>query len=121
VVLAAAAAVFGGVGVVDPNEPGHYPVCLLLSSTGVYCPACGGLRSVHALVHGEPAAAVGANALAVAAVAVSAAVWLLWFARALRGRPLGLRPRPVHAWSAAVLVLAFTAVRNSPLGTGLAP
>ena len=44
-VLAAVAAAFAYVGTVDPNEPGHYPVCPLLRFTGLYCPGCGGLRS----------------------------------------------------------------------------
>ncbi|MGP4004791.1 DUF2752 domain-containing protein [Streptomyces sp. 8N706] len=119
--LAGAVAAFGYVGAVDPNEPGHYPACLLLRYTGIYCPGCGGLRSAHAVVHGDLATALSANALAVAVYAACAAVWAVWFARAVRGRPLGLRPRPVHWWSLAALVLLFTAVRNSPLGAGLVP
>ena len=52
-VLAAVAGAFAYVGTVDPNEPGHYPVCPLLRLTGVYCPGCGGLRSAYAFVHGD--------------------------------------------------------------------
>ncbi|MGW5120324.1 DUF2752 domain-containing protein, partial [Streptomyces noursei] len=40
--LAAVTAAFAWVGAVDPNEPGHYPVCPLLHLTGLLCPACGG-------------------------------------------------------------------------------
>lgn len=119
--LAAVAAAFGYVGAVDPNEPGHYPVCPVLHYTGIYCPGCGGLRSAHALVHGDLAAALGANALAVAGAAVAAALWALWFTAAVRGRPLVVNPRPVHVWSVAALALVFTAVRNTPLGAGLVP
>ncbi len=32
-------AAFAYVGTVDPNAPGHYPVCPLLHYTGLYCPA----------------------------------------------------------------------------------
>ena len=28
------------VAAVDPNTPGHYPVCPLLRLTGLYCPGC---------------------------------------------------------------------------------
>lgn len=121
-VLAAFAAAFAYVAAVDPNEPGHYPVCPLLHLTGVYCPACGGLRSTHDLAHGDLAAALGANALAVAAYAACAVLWAVWLARAARGRPTaGPRPRAVHWWALGGLLLAFTAVRNLPFGSGLAP
>ncbi|MFE0194013.1 DUF2752 domain-containing protein [Streptomyces sp. NPDC059008] len=120
--LAAVAAAFAVVGAVDPNEPGHYPVCPLLHLTGVYCPACGGLRSAHALAHGDPAAALGANALAVAGFAACAVFWAIWLGRAARGRRTpGPRPRAVHWWALGGLLLAFTVVRNLPFGSGLAP
>ncbi|MGP3921696.1 DUF2752 domain-containing protein [Streptomyces sp. 8N616] len=119
--LAGVVAAFCYVGAVDPNEPGHYPVCPLLHSTGLYCPGCGGLRSAHAVAHGDLATAIGANVLAVAAFAAFAAVWALWLVRTVRGRPLELRLRPAHGWSLAALALFFTVVRNSPLGAGLVP
>lgn len=120
--LAAALAAFAYVGAVDPNEPGHYPVCPLLHLTGLYCPACGGLRSAHAVAHGDLTAALGANALAVAGYAAAAVFWALWLGRAARGRPTaGPRPRPVHWAALAGLLLAFTLVRNLPFGGALAP
>ncbi|MEU5475204.1 DUF2752 domain-containing protein [Streptomyces lydicus] len=120
--LAATAAAFAYVGAVDPNRPGHYPVCPLLHLTGLYCPACGGLRSAHAVAHGDLTAALGANALAVAGYAACAVFWVLWLGRAARGRPTaGPRPRAVHWWALAALLLAFTVVRNLPFGSGLAP
>jgi hypothetical protein len=114
-------AAFCYVGAVDPNEPGHYPVCPLLHYTGVYCPGCGGLRSAHAIAHGDLITALGANALAVAVYAAFAAAWTIWLVRAVRGRPLELRLSPAHWWSLATLALLFTVVRNSPLGAGLVP
>ncbi|MFD0477703.1 DUF2752 domain-containing protein [Nonomuraea thailandensis] len=60
-VAAAAGAVFAVVGVIDPNEPGHYPTCPFLWATGLYCPGCGTLRTVHALAHLDPVAALGLN------------------------------------------------------------
>ncbi|MEV0369526.1 DUF2752 domain-containing protein [Streptomyces sp. NPDC050636] len=120
--LAAVTAAVGLVGAVDPNEPGHYPVCPLLHLTGIYCPACGGLRSTHALAHGDLGTALGANALAVAGYAAFAVFWLVWLGRSARGlRTAGPRPRAVHWWALAGLLLAFTAVRNLPFGTGLSP
>ncbi|WP_030808348.1 DUF2752 domain-containing protein [Streptomyces sp. NRRL S-337] len=120
--LTAALAAFGYVGAVDPNRPGHYPVCPLRHLTGVLCPACGGLRSAHALVHADLGAALAANALLVAACAAGAAFWAIWFGRAARGlRTAGPNPRAVHWWALGGLLLVFTAVRNLPFGSGLAP
>ncbi|CAM5248650.1 DUF2752 domain-containing protein [Streptomyces fumanus] len=120
-VLAAVAAAFAYVGAVDPNEPGHYPACPLLSLTGLYCPGCGGLRSAHAVVHGDLPAALQANALAVAAYLGFAALWAVWVVRAARGRPPRPGPGPVHLWSLGALLLVFTVVRNLPFGGWLHP
>ncbi|WP_189703086.1 DUF2752 domain-containing protein [Streptomyces anandii] len=120
-VLAAVAAAFAYVGMVDPNEPGHYPVCPLLRYAGIYCPGCGGLRSAHAFVHGDFAAALHDNALAVAGYLAFAVVWTVWAFRAARGRPLRLEPGPAHLWALGGLLLAFTVVRNLPFGGLLHP
>ncbi|MFH9422660.1 DUF2752 domain-containing protein [Streptomyces sp. NPDC017529] len=120
--LAAAAASFAVVGIVDPNEPGHYPVCPLLHLTGIHCPACGGLRSAHAVAHGDLGTAAGANVLAVAGYAVCALFWAVWAVRAARGLPTaGPRPKAVHWWALGGLLLVFTVVRNLPFGAWLNP
>ncbi|WP_428955280.1 DUF2752 domain-containing protein [Streptomyces sp. cg35] len=119
--LGAVAAAFAYVGTVDPNEPGHYPACPLLQATGVYCPGCGGLRSAHAIVHGDLGGALGANALAVAGYALFAVLWTVWAVRAARGRPLGLGLGRVHLWTLGAVVLTFTVVRNLPVGGFLLP
>ncbi|MFD7865910.1 DUF2752 domain-containing protein [Streptomyces sp. NPDC057682] len=120
-VLAAVVGAFGYVATVDPNEPGHYPVCPLLRLTGVLCPGCGGLRSAHAFAHGDLAAALGANALAVVGYVAFAALWVLWARRAWSGRRLRIEPRPVHWWAFGAVLLVFSVVRNLPIGSALAP
>ena len=35
------------VGLVDPNESGHYPTCPFLALTGRFCPGCGSLRAAR--------------------------------------------------------------------------
>lgn len=120
--LAAVVAAFAFVGAVDSNEPGHYPTCPLLKYAGVYCPACGGLRSAHAVAHGDLPAALGANALAVVAYAAFALLWVLWVVRAIRAVPTaGPRPTAAQWWALAGLLLVFTVVRNLPWGAALAP
>ncbi|MEV0225878.1 DUF2752 domain-containing protein [Streptomyces sp. NPDC050704] len=120
-VLAAVVGAFAYVGAVDPNEPGHYPVCPLLRFTGVFCPGCGGLRSAHAFVRGDLGAALGANALAVMGYLVFAVVWTVWVVRSARGRPLRIELGSGALWGLGALVLVFTVVRNLPFGGWLHP
>lgn len=119
--LAGVAAAFAYVGAVDPNEPGHYPVCPLLRLTGILCPGCGGLRSAHAFAHGDLAAAFGANAVAVVGYGVFAVVMALWLIRAVRGVPMRIAVAPVWWWSLGAVLLVFSVVRNLPFGSALAP
>ncbi|MGW3865446.1 DUF2752 domain-containing protein [Streptomyces sp. NPDC005047] len=120
-VLAAVAGAFAYVAAVDPNEPGHYPVCPLLRFTGVLCPGCGGLRSAHAFAHGDLLAALQANATAVLGYLGFAVLWTVWVVREARGRPLRVELRPVHLWALGTLLLVFTVVRNLPFGGWLRP
>ncbi|MGW4702446.1 DUF2752 domain-containing protein [Streptomyces sp. NPDC004285] len=119
--LAGVAAAFAYVGTVDPNEPGHYPVCPLLRFTGLYCPGCGGLRSAHAFVHGDLPAALGANALAVVGYGIFAVVMVVWLVRAVRGAPMRLAVSPYLWWGVGAVLALFTLVRNLPFGSALAP
>ena len=80
--LAAAAALFA----VDPNEPGHYPTCPFLATTGLYCPGCGALRGIHDLLHGDMAGALARNPMTVIAVPYLILAWVTWLLRAT-GRP----------------------------------
>lgn len=118
--MAAVIAAFGYVGAVDPNQPGHYPVCPLLRFTGLYCPGCGGLRSAHAVAHGDIAAALGSNALAVVGYAIFAVVWVVWMVRASRTAPKDQSATGLLVGIGAVLLI-FAVVRNLPFGSMLAP
>ncbi|MFF7979187.1 DUF2752 domain-containing protein [Streptomyces sp. NPDC007901] len=120
-VLGAVVGAFAYVGTVDPNQPGHYPVCPLYRFTGLYCPGCGGLRSAHAFVHGDFLAALRDNAAGVVAYLAFAVVWTVWVVRAVRGRPARIVLRPVQMWTLGALVLVFTVVRNLPFGGWLHP
>ena len=109
------------VGLVDPNQSGHYPTCPFLAITGYFCPGCGSLRAVHALTHGDVGAAVGLNVLTVVGVVVVAGFWGFWVVRSWRGQP---RTRVAPAWSlylAVGVVVVFWVVRNLTVGEALAP
>ncbi|MFI8188002.1 DUF2752 domain-containing protein [Streptomyces sp. NPDC085946] len=120
-VLAAVAGAFAYVGAVDPNEPGHYPVCPLLRLTGLYCPGCGGLRSAHAVAHGDLLTALRDNAAAVVGCLGFAVLWTVWVVHVVRGRPLRVEPSSAHLWTVGALLLVFTVVRNLPFGGWLRP
>jgi hypothetical protein len=118
---AAALAATAYVGLVDPNDPGHYPTCPFLAVTGQFCPGCGSLRAVHALATGDPAAAVGLNVLTLVGLVVLATIWARWAVRSWRGEP---RTSAAPAWSLYLMfgvAVVFWVVRNLPVGEALAP
>jgi hypothetical protein len=121
--LTAAVAAFALVGVLDlgePGEPGRYPRCAVLALTGLYCPGCGGLRSAHAVAHGDLAAAFGFNALAAAGFVALGAGLLAWLLRPPRGAVPTVPAVPAFRLALA-LTGAFTLLRNLPVGAALAP
>ncbi|MEU4510331.1 DUF2752 domain-containing protein [Nonomuraea wenchangensis] len=121
-VAAGTGAVFALVGAVDPNEPGHYPTCPFLALTGLYCPGCGTLRSIHALAHLDPVAALGLNPLMVAMIPFLLFWWGRWVVRALQGRPRRTTlAHPAWLWAFLAIVVVYWIVRNLPFGAFLAP
>lgn len=98
----------------DPAQYGFYPRCQFHAMTGLQCPGCGGLRAVHALLHGHVVEAFRLNALFVVALPVALA-FVGW-------RSLS-RPREVSSpqkfsmawvWVFVAVVTAFAVVRNLP-------
>ncbi|WP_243718432.1 DUF2752 domain-containing protein [Actinomadura sp. KC06] len=120
-VLAAAVAAVSYVAAVDPNEDGHYPTCPFLSVTGLQCPGCGSMRTVHALAHGRIDDAVGLNVLAVAAIPLMAFFWLRWARARALDRPVRTKAsHPALIWALFGTIMLFWLVRNLPFGSFLA-
>lgn len=120
-----AAAVTGSfllVHLVDPHQPGSYPVCPTWSVMGVFCPLCGGLRAANDLTHGDVSSAASSNLLVVLLVPLAVMAWLRWtWARARgRERPL-VNPTNRQMVLVGIAMLAFAVLRNLPWGTALAP
>jgi hypothetical protein len=112
-VLAACGLVFA----VDPNEPGHYPLCPTRALLGIDCPGCGLMRGTHDLLHGNIAGAVDHNLLIPVLVPLVLLLWLGWLKRARTGiRPAvtrgQFRRRNRLLIIGLVLMLAFGVVRN---------
>lgn len=99
----------GYVGMVDPHRPGAlFPACPFKLLTGWNCPACGGLRMTHDLLHGDLAAAVTDNVYLLVGLPVLA-LWWLW--RRRQGLPTFT---PTVLVLIAVTALVWTVVRNLP-------
>ncbi|WP_283133540.1 DUF2752 domain-containing protein [Rhizohabitans arisaemae] len=121
-VAALSASVVTFVGLVDPNEPGHYPTCPFLWITGLYCPGCGTLRGIHALAQLDVPAALGLNPLMVLTVPFLLFWWGRWTLRSWQGRPVRTTlAHPAVIWGFLALVIVFWVVRNLPFGEFLAP
>ena len=103
------AGALGYIGLVDPHRRGGLdPPCILRLLTGWNCPACGGLRMTHDLLHGQVAAAAMDNVALLVGFPILAA-WVI-----LRHRR-GTSPHPVLVSAAVVLaVIGWTVVRNLP-------
>ena len=108
-------------GAVDPNAPGHYPLCPTKYFTGLDCPGCGGLRCVHSLAHGDVAGALDHNAFVTLLVLpLVVAGFVVWAWHAWRGDP---PVPPGQHWfekrwlfiTLTVVMVVFTVVRNIPV------
>ena len=98
----------------DPHVSGSWGLCPTQWATGIDCPACGGLRAVNSLTHGDLVGAASSNLLLVVAVPVVVVAWMVWLAAGWQGRPARRR---VPTWSWVVvgaLIAVFTVVRNLP-------
>jgi hypothetical protein len=106
---AAGAAVLAYVGIVDPhNRDSLFPPCPFKLLTGWNCPACGGLRMTHDLLHANLSAAVVDNIFLLAGMPAVLA-WFFW-------RRSASKPAMTRAALVVVIVAttAWTVVRNIP-------
>lgn len=65
----------------DPSSTRLFPRCLFLETTGLKCPGCGSQRAIHALLHGQVAAAWHYNAMLVMALPTIAFYWVVSLGR----------------------------------------
>ena len=107
----------------DPHVTGSWGACPFFSSTGLYCPACGGLRAVNDLAHGRLAAAVHSNTLVVGMVTYAVLLWGIWTVYRIRGAQLRFNRWLSPAVMAGFVVVAvvFAVLRNLPAVNWPAP
>jgi hypothetical protein len=97
------------IGIADPHRRDSvFPPCPFKLLTGWNCPACGGLRMTHDLLHGNLAAAAVDNVFLLVGIP-AVLTWVLW--RRRTGKPVVDVPLYIVA---VVTVVAWTVVRNLP-------
>jgi len=119
--LLAAMFLSGAAGIIllrvfDPATSGVFPPCPVRYLTGLYCPGCGSLRALHALLHGDLRRALAMNPLMVVTLPfvtyglVSAALV------ELRGKGLPQVMLPAN-WIRALCaaIILFAIARNLPV------
>ncbi|AFM17317.1 Protein of unknown function (DUF2752) [Mycolicibacterium chubuense NBB4] len=97
------------IGIGNPHSPDFvFPACPFRALTGWNCPACGGLRMTHDLLHGDVAAAIVDNVF----LLVGLPLLLTWvLVQWRRGKAAANTPTLVVIVAAAV---TWTIVRNLP-------
>lgn len=102
--------------VFDPATSGVFPPCPVRYLTGFYCPGCGSLRALHALLHGDMHRAWAMNPFAL--VVLPFACYGLASEMLLMLRGKGLPQVTLSAnWIRAfgVLVVLYGIARNLPV------
>ena len=102
--------------VLDPREPGNYPICPFLGLTGYHCPGCGTLRALHQLLHGSPLTALGYNPLTILSLPFLAYAFVAGGLRAFRApapAPIFIHPKLI--WAMLFGIAAFWVLRNIPI------
>ncbi|MBU0691614.1 DUF2752 domain-containing protein [bacterium] len=99
---------------VNPLQQLAWLRCPVNLTTGLYCPGCGSLRAIHALLNGDIVAALSANLLAVAALPVLAGIGVRSLFRIIKGCSPTIRIHPIVAWSIFWTVILFAVLRNLP-------
>ncbi len=117
--LAALAGAVGAVAYVGLADPGTgtslFPPCPSRVFLGLDCPACGGLRGTHDLLHGDVVAALDHNLLLPVLLALYAYAAVIYFAPLVGRAVRPLRPPRWAIVAGAVAFAAFAVLRNLPV------
>ena len=94
------------------------PRCVFHVVTSLHCPGCGSTRALHALLHGDVAAAVRFNPLTLPALAALGYAYARWSWGVLTRRPgehFGARVRGSVLFALAIGIAVFWIARNVPV------
>jgi hypothetical protein len=100
----------------DPATSGLFPPCPVRYLTGWYCPGCGSLRALHALLHGDLPTAWAMNPLTVIVLPFVIYGLASHMLREFRGQGLPNIFLPaIWIRALAVVVVAYGIARNLPI------
>lgn len=112
--VAAVALLLGVYFIFDPSQSAWMPRCMLHYFTGFECPGCGSQRAVHALLHGDVAAAFSANALLVCLLPLLVVLGFVDLNRKKMPRAYASIHRPWVLFTIMGLIIVWGVARNLP-------
>lgn len=100
----------------NPATSGLYPPSPFRAFTGLYCPGCGTLRSLHQLLNGHLVTAFGLNPLMIISLPFLACSYLNYGWKAFTGKNLlNIFVPSQWIWFLLQAIIAYWIVRNIPL------
>jgi hypothetical protein len=97
---------------VEPRN-GNLPKCLFHELTGLYCPGCGGQRSLHALLNGHVLTAISYNLLFVLLLPLLV-YFLFRFVSGKKYKASSFIYKAGFSFVIAIVVVSFWILRNIP-------
>ena len=98
----------------DPSEQGFAPPCIFFTLTGLHCPGCGTLRSLHQLFNGNVAAAFWLNPLIFLSVPFIACALLIMGSKSSRPKLLASTlHRKIGVSLCLAIVIPYWVLRNT--------
>lgn len=95
----------------DPSTSAIFPPCPTNALTSLYCPGCGTLRAMHALLHGDVKEALSQNILAVIFTPILPAIY--FFPKYFK--------KPIVPAAMLVIFILYAILRNTETFSFLAP
>lgn len=95
----------------DPSTSAIFPPCPTNALTSLYCPGCGTLRAMHALLHGDVKEALSQNILAVIFIPILPAMY--FFPKYFK--------KPIVPAAMLVIFILYAILRNTETFSFLAP
>ncbi len=97
----------------NPFQPVKLAVCPFLTLTGLYCPGCGSLRSIHSLLHGNLTTALNHNTVV---VLITPFLIVLAFKKFRASKNKTASPeiliKPIWIWLLFTTIMLFWILRN---------
>ena len=100
----------------DPEHSLLYPPCFFQLLTGLYCPGCGSLRSIHQILHGNFRAALSYNPLIGLLIPFLLYLFISHFFWKWRANTAGwIRGEALSIWILLGIIVVFWIFRNLPI------